>query len=279
MPAGTPAARAPVQQVGVRAARPAVQPVGAQVVRTTTQPTGPQTAVVRPSVSAAGHPVRVNPASGKIFTYHGRSLPRFRAVRYHYAAGTRYSHYSPRDHFPVAALAQMAADVIQNWVDYQLNPPPASEEWVRFGPDALLVDTTTGFVADAVYDSFDEDDPLPDQGTAPSPFYWVGIATSPSGAWATRGGRSEAEATDAALLACNQSSGNQCTPYGTSVSGETYRCWALTKTANSAWPGRFNFGLEQASDMAGINQMQANCLAALSPERCGEVMHSACNDR
>ena len=43
---------------------------------------------------------------------------------------------------------------ISDWGDYDLPVPPYGYEWVRVGPDALLVDTYTGEVVSSVYGLF-----------------------------------------------------------------------------------------------------------------------------
>lgn len=40
------------------------------------------------------------------------------------------------------------------WADLGLPPPPPGFQWVRYGPDLLLVDVTTGEVVDTVYGAF-----------------------------------------------------------------------------------------------------------------------------
>jgi Ni/Co efflux regulator RcnB len=41
-----------------------------------------------------------------------------------------------------------------DWPSLGLEPPPPDCEWLRYGPDLLLVDITTGEVIDVVYDAF-----------------------------------------------------------------------------------------------------------------------------
>lgn len=43
--------------------------------------------------------------------------------------------------------------LIDYWL-FGLDIPPVGYEWVRYGPDALLVDLTTGEVVQSVYDNF-----------------------------------------------------------------------------------------------------------------------------
>jgi len=41
-----------------------------------------------------------------------------------------------------------------DWATLGLDPPPPGFQWVRYGPDLLLVNVTTGAVADTVYGVF-----------------------------------------------------------------------------------------------------------------------------
>jgi len=52
--------------------------------------------------------------------------------------------------------------VIRDFLLFGLLPPPEGYEWVRYGPDVLLVSTTDGWVQDGVYGAFAESDQAPD---------------------------------------------------------------------------------------------------------------------
>jgi Ni/Co efflux regulator RcnB len=41
-----------------------------------------------------------------------------------------------------------------DWAAFGLAAPPPGYQWVRYGPDLLLVDLSTGQVVDAVYGAF-----------------------------------------------------------------------------------------------------------------------------
>jgi hypothetical protein len=56
---------------------------------------------------------------------------------------------------------------ISNWTDYGLAPPPPGYEWVRYGPDVLLVDPGTGQIEDAAYSAFAEGDNTGDSDAPP----------------------------------------------------------------------------------------------------------------
>jgi Ni/Co efflux regulator RcnB len=81
-------------------------------------PAGPPAAMVRP-----GGP----PPGAARFSYRGAALPPlFFARDYWYA----------------------------DWAGLGLDPPPPGYQWVRYGPDLLLVNVITGQVADVAYGVF-----------------------------------------------------------------------------------------------------------------------------
>jgi Ni/Co efflux regulator RcnB len=71
---------------------------------------------------------------------------------YHAPRGFAYQRWGYGDRLPRSFWAQ------QYWLtDYWLfglDVPPVGYEWVRYGPDALLIDTTTGEVVQTVYGRF-----------------------------------------------------------------------------------------------------------------------------
>jgi len=89
------------------------------------------------------------------FTYQGRSFAAVRVAPYRYPHGYAYRAYHPHDRFPFALL--IAPYFITDFGIYNLPPPGPSLQWVRYGPDALLVDTNTGDVVDVAYGVFEED--------------------------------------------------------------------------------------------------------------------------
>jgi tetratricopeptide (TPR) repeat protein len=83
-----------------------------------------------------------------------------RATRYRWPAGGTYHRYAAHMHLPRAYW--IAAYIIEDVLDYALDAPAAGYQWVRYGPDALLIDRDTGEVIDAVYGVFDESAPPDD---------------------------------------------------------------------------------------------------------------------
>lgn len=92
---------------------------------------------------------------GRAFSYRGRSYGAFRAAPYRYPRGYGYRRYALRSYLPLALLS--STWFLNDYGSYYLAPPPSAQfRWVRYGPDALLVDSYTGQVVDAAYGVFDE---------------------------------------------------------------------------------------------------------------------------
>ncbi len=102
----------------------------------------------------------------RAFSYRGRSYGAFRAAPYRFPRGYSYQRYGVRSYLPLAFLS--SSWFLNDFSSYYLAPPPSEQfRWVRYGPDALLVDTYTGQVVDAAYGVFDdgqgyEDNQYPD---------------------------------------------------------------------------------------------------------------------
>lgn len=66
--------------------------------------------------------------------------------------GFYYRHWVYGDHLPWGWFAQ--SFWIDDYYDYDLPVPPYGYEWVRVGPDAVLVDLSDGLVVETVYGAF-----------------------------------------------------------------------------------------------------------------------------
>jgi hypothetical protein len=84
--------------------------------------------------------------------YHGRSFSSFHAAPFYYPGGWGYRRWAVGQTLPGLFLTQ--GYFIGNWGGYGLAPPPPGLQWVRYGPDALLVNVYTGQVVDTVYGVF-----------------------------------------------------------------------------------------------------------------------------
>ncbi|MGH7022351.1 MAG: RcnB family protein [Caulobacteraceae bacterium] len=83
------------------------------------------------------------------FGWNGR---RYRGGAFRYPPGFAYRRWSRGQFLPFALLG--AAYYINNYAMMGLEPPPFGYRWVRYGPDALLVDVTTREVVGVVYNVF-----------------------------------------------------------------------------------------------------------------------------
>jgi Ni/Co efflux regulator RcnB len=109
--------------------------------------------------------------SGRVFAYHGHSYGRFEGGRYRWPHGYRYHRYAVGYRLPHAYWIHDY--YLDDYADYDLDAPPPDYEWIRYGPDILLVDLDTGEIAQVVYGAFDEadqdgDDSGPPGGDDPS---------------------------------------------------------------------------------------------------------------
>jgi Ni/Co efflux regulator RcnB len=89
--------------------------------------------------------------SGRRFNYHGRNFYSVRAPAFRYPRGWGYRRWSIGAFLPELFLGT------PYYIDYDwigLPPPDYGERWVRYGPDALLVDEYNGEVVDVVYNVF-----------------------------------------------------------------------------------------------------------------------------
>lgn len=80
-----------------------------------------------------------------------RAERQFDAGEYYEPNGWYYRRWGYGDYFP---FGWFTTSYYLNGFDYGLPPPPIGAEWVRNGPDALLVDIWTGEVLSVEYDVF-----------------------------------------------------------------------------------------------------------------------------
>jgi hypothetical protein len=123
--------------------RPAGPPPGGFVRPGVVHPGGP--VIARPGGPVVGGP-RV---AGPQFNYRGHMINRVHLAPFVYPPGWGYRRWVIGAALPVAFLT--AAYFYADWAAVGLEPPPPGYQWVRYGPDLLLVDVNTGMVADAAY--------------------------------------------------------------------------------------------------------------------------------
>ena len=91
-------------------------------------------------------------SGGSHFSYQGQTHTRIHGARFHYPSGYSYRRWSIGQALPRLFLG--AAYIFGDYSDYGLGAPPAGDEWVRYGPDLLLVDIDSDQVVDVVYGVF-----------------------------------------------------------------------------------------------------------------------------
>jgi hypothetical protein len=86
------------------------------------------------------------------FLYHGRPFNRVHLAPFVYPRGWAYRRWAIGAVLPPLFLAP--AYYYSGWAALGLPPPQPGFQWVRYGPDLLLVNVTTGQVVDTVYGAF-----------------------------------------------------------------------------------------------------------------------------
>ncbi|HEY5411051.1 MAG TPA: RcnB family protein, partial [Caulobacteraceae bacterium] len=77
---------------------------------------------------------------------------RFRLPAYRWPQGFNYRRFSYGQILPRAFFGENYW--LYDYSDYGLPYPPAGAAWVRYGPDALMVDRSTGEIIEVVYGAF-----------------------------------------------------------------------------------------------------------------------------
>jgi Ni/Co efflux regulator RcnB len=83
--------------------------------------------------------------------YRGEAHPAYRIAPYRYPNGWAYRSWRIGERMPFLFLSPY---YFIDYFAYDLPPPPYGYRWVRYGPDALLVNVYTGEVEDVVYGIF-----------------------------------------------------------------------------------------------------------------------------
>ena len=92
---------------------------------------------------------------GPRFTFHGRDFERVHVHPFIYPQGWAYRQWAVGAVLPPIFLSPDY--YYPEWAQLGLEPPPPGDQWVRYGPDLLLIDTTTGQVVDVAYGVFYDD--------------------------------------------------------------------------------------------------------------------------
>jgi hypothetical protein len=110
------------------------------------RPVGP--VVGRPVGPVVGGPR----GPGRQFSYHGHFFNPVHLAPFVYPPGWAYRRWAVGGVLPPLFLAP--AYYYAEWATLGLTAPPPGFQWVRYGPDLLLVNVTTGQVADVAYGVF-----------------------------------------------------------------------------------------------------------------------------
>ncbi len=86
------------------------------------------------------------------FQRNTNSQHRYRAGEFHWPRGLGYHRYSFGEFLPQIFFGQDYW--LYDYGDYSLPYPPPGTAWVRYGPDALLIDRYSGEVVEVVYGVF-----------------------------------------------------------------------------------------------------------------------------
>jgi hypothetical protein len=113
-------------------------------------PHGPGPAFAHPGGPGFGHPG--GPPGGAHFSFHGHDFARVHVHPFIYPHGWEYRQWGVGAVLPPLFLTPDY--FYPEWAQLGLEPPPPGAQWVRYGPDLLLVDTTTGQVIDTAYGVF-----------------------------------------------------------------------------------------------------------------------------
>lgn len=91
---------------------------------------------------------------GPQFSYRGHMINRVHVAPFVYPGGWGYRRWGIGMALPSLFLGE--AYWYADWAAFGLAPPDPGFQWVRYGPDLLLVNIATGQVVDVVYGAFYE---------------------------------------------------------------------------------------------------------------------------
>jgi len=106
--------------------------------------------VVTPHVGTQLGNARV--VGGNQFSYRGHAFNRVHAAAFVYPSGWAYRRWAVGAILPPLFL--VPAYYYADWAALGLSAPEPGFQWVRYGPDLVLVNVSTGEVVDVVYGAF-----------------------------------------------------------------------------------------------------------------------------
>jgi Ni/Co efflux regulator RcnB len=89
---------------------------------------------------------------GAQFNYRGHTINRIHAAPYAYPPGWAYRRWAAGAILPPLFLAP--AFYYTDWAALGVAAPEPGFQWVRYGPDLVLVNVSTGEIVDVVYGAF-----------------------------------------------------------------------------------------------------------------------------
>jgi Nickel/cobalt transporter regulator len=92
---------------------------------------------------------------GPQFSYRGRNIERVHIHPFVYPQGYGYQRWAIGARLPPIFFSPDY--YYADWASLGMDPPPPGYQWVRYGPDLLLVELDDGQVVDVVYDVFYDD--------------------------------------------------------------------------------------------------------------------------
>ena len=100
----------------------------------------------------AASAARVGVRAGGQFVYRGHPHAVVRGRPFYYPSGWGYRSWRIGQALPFLFLS--APYFYDDYYGLGVPPPPPGFRWVRYGPDLLMVNVRTGYIADAVYGVF-----------------------------------------------------------------------------------------------------------------------------
>jgi hypothetical protein len=107
---------------------------------------------LRPGPGFVPHP---GGPPGPRFSYRGRDMDRVHVHPFIYPQGYGYQRWAIGARLPPIFFSPDY--YYADWASLGMDPPPPGYQWVRYGPDLLLVELDDGQVVDVVYDVFYDD--------------------------------------------------------------------------------------------------------------------------
>jgi Ni/Co efflux regulator RcnB len=103
-------------------------------------------------VQQANRTARVQNRRQRPAGYRPAHVQRVRARAFHYPRGYHYRRWNSGSILPRVFLSRYY--YYPSWYDLGFGPPPPGYQWVRYGPDLLLVNVYTGRIRDVAYNVF-----------------------------------------------------------------------------------------------------------------------------